>query len=273
MKKVAHFIIYIVIPVCLLDALAIGFLKKIPRPIEPAMPLTFWGSRLVLPSQSKLWSRLEIIPVEKAAAGKTSLRTVGQIIATANPSGNLVGPRSSWVELSPELLRTAGLRAGEHFPGPVGTCYGLTILPAEYAGRVEKGQPVQIQRYGLKKMEVEGNIWQVQGPHYEHDTLDVVFRFSQGQGWFPGTPCETRFPLLNSRAVEIPSTALVHEGVHEYVWQEDPIGQFLPQMVSVVDGTAEKVWVLGLRAGARIVARGGILLKPELQPLLNHERS
>lgn len=256
--------ILILAPSLLLTALVVrGFRREGPPP-EPPSPYTIAGGRVTLSPGSKLPGKLEIVTVGAASDQSVEFRTVGQVIALSNTSGELTGDRIGWVELEPKLTQSVELKldGGE----PAGVAYGLTNLPAEYATRIAAGQTLQIARYGLKRGGVSGVIRKV--VRVEGDGINVVFRFQQAQDWFPGTNCEVSFPLLRGRPVRIPTTSAVHEGIQDYVWRETAPGQFEAQLVSMVDATPDDLAVLGLNPGDRIVARGAILLKPLLAPLL-----
>lgn len=234
-----------------------------PEP-EPPPPYTLRDGRVIFAPDAKILHWLEVVEVGRAAAESAEFRTVGQIIALSNPSGSLTEEGVGWVELDAQLTAAAELKldGGQ----AAGTAYGVTNLAAEYAARVEVGQTIEIARYGLKKSRVPAEIVRVL--HRPGDGADVVFRFEQAQDWFPGTNCEIAFPMLRGRPVRIPTTAPVHEGTQEYVWKQVAPGEFAAQDVSVVDATPDAAAVLGLEPGDRIVARGAILLKPLLKPLL-----
>ena len=256
----------------LLGALAVAFLRPAAVPLEPLPPFSIVGNLLLLDSHSKLMPRLEMMAVGNPAANQSAMRTVGQIIAMANPSGSLNGESISWVELDTSLSQSLGLYLSSRTKDTVGTAYGATLVPKDYAGRINPGQQIEIQRYALHRQGIPGIIWKIRPVQTETGMLNVVFRVEHGQDWFPGTACEVTFPSLRSRAVQIPTTALVHEGIQEYVWVEAGPCRFIPQTVSIVDGSSDEAWVLGLTPGKRIVARGGILLKPELTLLLKQTK-
>ncbi len=230
---------------------------------EPPSPYHLEAGAVVFTPGAPFLSRLEIIEVGAAAQASAELRSVGQIIALSNRSGNLVGDGVGWVELDPRLTASAGLELDGGLPP--GTAYGLTNVSPDYRGRVGIGHRVEVRRYGLRKSSVSAVI--VKLLPREGDGIDVVFRFSHAEDWFPGTNAEISFPLISGRPVKIPTTAPIHEGVREYVWKETAPGRFAPQTVSLIDSTPDEASVLGLAPGDRIVGRGAILLKPLLDEL------
>lgn len=246
-------------------------LSKPAAPPEPPPPFTFADDRVTLAAGSRMLGRLEIVAIGAAARESTEFRTVGQILALSNTSGNLVGNPTAWVELDPRLTKSVGLDLADARAGAAGTAYGLTALAEEYAPRVQTGQAVEIMRYGLRKPGSAGVIVKIL-PGKTSDQVDVVFRLTRAQDWFPGTNCEVVFPVLRGHPVRVPTTAPVHVGTREYVWKVVGPGQFAAQSVSLVDATADFVSVLGLVPGDRIVARGAILLKPLLKPLLARKK-
>lgn len=252
-------------------AIAIVVLSRVwrstPESLEPPPPFSLTDHHLRLAPGSKFSARLQIEQLSKAAGENMALRSVGQIIALSNTSGNLTGNPVSWVELDPKLSRSVGLRFVEIPAVQPGVAFGLTALAEEYFGRLHDGDPIAISRYGLRKSSIPGSIYRVI-PREQGDRVDIVFRFAQAQDWFPGTNCEVVFPHLAGRPVRIPTTAPIHIGAREYVWKVTGPGEFAAQSVSVVDSTPDDLSVLGLSPGDRIVTRGAILLKPLLEPLL-----
>lgn len=248
--------------------LAILFGRRKAPPPEPPAPFTVAAGVVMLPENSKFLARLEIVQAAAEAREQAAVRTVGQIIALSNASGALTGEEIGWVELDPGLSQAAGLRLSEIKAERSGIAFGMTSLPAEYAGKVHPGERIEISRYGLRGGNVAGAVYSVSPGAPAADSVDVVFRFSKAADWFPGTNCEIVFPVLTGRPVTIPTTAPVHEGAREYVWREAGAGRFEPRRVSVLEATPEQASVLGLSPGDRIVGRGAILLKPLLRPAL-----
>lgn len=261
----------LLVPAAVVVAIAVRVLRTPVPPLEPPPPYALADGRVTFVADAKMLSRLEIVEIAKAAQESTEFRSVGQIVALSNTSGNLVGNPVGWVELDPKLTASLGLKLPESAGESAGVAYGLTSLAAEYAERVEPGQRLKIMRYGLRASDIFGDVVKVI-PRQGGDSVDVVFRLSRAQDWFPGTNCEVVFPVLRGRPVRIPTTAPVHIGTQEYVWKEEAPGRFVPQNVSLVDATADDASVLGLKPGDRIVARGAILLKPLLEPLLAQKR-
>lgn len=248
-------------------ALGLRLLRAPAPPPEPPPPYSLADGRVRFAAGSKLLGRLEVVAVGRAAQQSAEFRAVGQVIALSNASGNLTGDRVGWVELDPRLSAALGLSLADGGSERPGVAYGLTTLSDEFAGRVGLGQPVEVRRYGLRKAGVMGTVAKVVD-RGEPGSRDIVFRFGQAQDWFPGTNCEVVFPVLRGRPVSIPTTAPVHEGSREFVWKQTGPGEFAPEHVSLVEATPDDASVLGLEPGDHVVARGAILLKPLLKPLL-----
>jgi cobalt-zinc-cadmium efflux system membrane fusion protein len=69
-------------------------------------------------------------------------------------------------------------------------------------------------------------------------------------------------PTQSHREVRLPAQAVILAGDRHYVFVEDPPGTFTRREIQV--GDEEPSWVqvgAGLRAGERVVTRGGILLE------------
>ena len=251
---------------CVLAAVAVRVFRPAEPPLEPEPPFSFSDGRLVVAAGSKMLSHLEIVTVGKASEESSELRTVGQIIALSNASGNLSDKRVNWAELDPQWSKTVGLVVGPN--DPVGTAYGLTVMAYEYVPRIKVGQPIGIIRYGLKGDSIPGEVSQIVPQPEIVGGADLIFRLTHSEQWFPGATCSVLFFTLKGHPVTIPMTAPIHEGIQEYVWKEEAPGQFTPRPVSIVDEKMDSASVMGLQPGDRIVARGAILLKPLLKSML-----
>ena len=228
---------------------------------------------IVIEQESKFSHRLKLVPVRPAPAEKRNLRTVGQMLALANPSGGLESDQISWVELDPELSRSAGLYLKALKDVAVGYAFGMTLVPLNYEGQIRPSQKVEVARYGLKKTSTHGTVFDVRRTNGEQGQLQVVFELREGQDWYPGTSCEIDFSFIKSRPYQIPPTALLHEGLQEYVIKEMAPGEYAPEEVIVSGETADSVYVLGaLSSESRIVGQGAILLKPLLRQALMEKK-
>jgi|GEM_PF-1776633 len=237
-------------------------------PVDNAPSFLEQGDRIVLKMNSKFVNHLNFIRAKSAASGNLDLRAVGQMIALANPSGALKGSPISWVELSPELSKLVGLRLASISNVTLGTAIGVTSVPIEYLERIKAEQQLQITRYGLKGSKISARVLSVHAQAGELGVLYVLFQIRSGQDWFPGTNCEISFPLLQGHPVEIPTTALLHEGAREYVIKQLSPGILTAAGVSVIQDSDKEVWVMGIQANDILVGSGAILLKPALHTIL-----
>ena len=84
--------------------------------------------------------------------------------------------------------------------------------------------------------------------------------------------CVVTFQNLQNSIVKVATTALLHEGVYEYVLKEIGPYQFIPQVITIGEGTPDEVDVIqGLAPDDKVAMRGAILLKPVLHELLQKE--
>jgi hypothetical protein len=211
--------------------------------------------------------------VQPAPAEATALRSVGQMVALANPSGELTHKSLSWVELDPSVSKALGLGLEGLAKATVGEAFGTTIIPSSYIKQIIPGQKLDILRYGLRKNSTRGFVVSIKAAPKEPDSLLVVFAIKNGENWYPGTNCEIEFPLVKSKPLKISKSALLHEGLQEYVFKwvtKDKLGI---RRVTVVGETESDVFVLDgdLAVGNTIVGEGAILLKPVLHKLLSQK--
>lgn len=226
-------------------------------------PFSVQGNQIKIDMNSKFAKHLEITEVQSAPGDAQALRSVGQMIALANRSGELSGSKISWVELDPKLTKNAGIVLNEKASTSIGVAFGVATLPVHYLSQIHEGEQVQISRYGLRKVATTGEIISVKQHSAEAELVQIVFRIKQGQEWYPGTNCEIEFPLVKSHPVRISKNSLLNEGLREFVYKEVSPGQFVAKHVAVVGETANEVYVLGdISSGDRLIGRGAILLKP-----------
>ncbi len=243
-------------------------------PVDPESVFSLKGNIINLDLSSPMLKYLEISPVPPSNSQTQDLRVVGQIIALANDSDQLVGSRISWVELDEDLSNSLGFHFDSHMKAQVGDAYGVVTLPDEYLSQIKAFESVQISRYGLLASKTSATVISIQQPKVNGMTvsgapIQVVFKIQNGQDWYPGANCVVDFPMLGSKPLLVPSTALLHEGRQEYLLQEVAKGQYFPRPVYVLDTQGDSVLVIGkITPGENIVSRGSILLKPILHRLL-----
>jgi hypothetical protein len=239
---------------------------------EPGVSYRAETGRISVSGASPFLKHLELIHTDSQENEDAVLKGVGQMIALANSPGDLGESGLSWVELDPDLSARLGLGLKSRQSARVGTAIGLTSVPSEYAGQIHAGQEVDISRYGLSKTEVRGVVAQVRNSNSESSFTEVIFQLAHGQDWYPGTSCEVRFPLFHVRTVNIPTTAILHEGTQEFVLREVGRNEFMSAVVSIVDETPDRAHVIGLNPGDTVIGSGAILLKPILHELLSAQR-
>jgi hypothetical protein len=262
--------------------LALGFAsfgcgRHEETPVDPESVFTLKGNIIGIDLSSPMMKYLEISPIPASSSQTQDLRVVGQIIALANDSDQLVGSRISWVELDPDLSKSLGFNFGNHMPARVGDAYGMVTLPDEYLNQIKPFERVEISRYGLLASKTSATVISIQQPKVNGmpvsgAPIQAVFKIQNGQDWYPGANCVVDFPMLGSKPLLVPSTALLHEGRQEYLLQEVAKGQYFPRPVYVLDTQGDSVLVIGkITPGDNIVSRGSILLKPILHRLLKNE--
>ncbi len=239
------------------------------EPVTPA-PYKVEGNLITLREGTPFQKHLEIQKVQTVKNGE-GLGTVGQMIALANPPGDLAHTGIAWTELDPDFSKILKLNLNS-FGASVGTALGVTSLPAEYRGQVKVGETVEVSRYGLKKSSQKGVIVQINALKEKEDSFKVIFKLGQGQDWYPGTNCEVKYPLLFVKPVQVPTTAILHEGLQEYVIKRIAPLQFQMVGIIIVNESSDMAQVVGLKAEDSVVASGAILFKPELHNFIQDRK-
>jgi hypothetical protein len=246
---------------------------------DPESIFTIKDGQINIDTTSPMMKYLELAPVSPSHVGSQNLKAVGQIIALANYSDQLVGSPISWVELDPDLSNSLGFHFNSHTKASVGEAFGVVSLPEEYLHQLKQYESVSILRYGLLESHTSAQVISIQptkvnGIPVEGEPIQVVFKIMNGQDWYPGTNCVVSFPMLGTKPLLVPSTALLHEGQQEYLLQQVGQGEFKPKPVYVLDTLTDTVLVIGkLQPGDIIIGRGSILLKPILHRLLRAQIS
>ena len=230
------------------------------------------NDQIIVAEGSAFLKHLEIMKVTPTPNGEIVFKTVGQIIALANPSGFLARNEVSWVELDSDLTRLAGVQLSSFKKSSIGTAIGVTSVPKEYLGQIHSGELLEISRYGLKKSEVQASVIKTEAQKKEGGVFYVTFEIRKGQDWYPGTNCEVKFPLLHVQSFEVPTTSILHEGIHEFVMKEITPRHYVAVPVFIVSETPTLAQVIGPKRNDSIVASGAILLKPELHQLLHESQ-
>jgi hypothetical protein len=235
------------------------------------------GGILVRPD-SRLLNHLQIMNVKSGVSERSGFRMIGQIVALANPSSierssaedNQAGNGISWVELDPALSKNIGLDLKALDSAKAGEVIGVTALPMAYAKKVSGGQKVKIAHYGLYHETETGTIIAVRlTKSWWGDSVPVIFRLDNAQEWLPGANCEVTFPLISSQSMSIPTTALLHEGLYDYVLKAEAPNRFVPTRVTVEEESPDRVEILtGMSRQDKIVGRGAILLKPYIHQMM-----
>lgn len=246
-----------------------GACGRADKAYDPGQAISVQSGQIVVDPASPFLKHLEAGPVAAAGAQGDSFKVVGQIIALANSSDALSGSTVQWAELDPDLSRELGLHLDNAGSVPVGKAYGLVELPVEYRRQVARGDSVAISRYGLRKYETLGRVASVLPAPDGEAWMRVLLDIPAGGEWYPGNNCEVAFPLLRSRPVSVPTTALLHEGSQEFLLEETAAGHFKPLGIVILDTLGQSALVSGpVVPGMRIVSRGAILLKPFLHAIL-----
>lgn len=224
-------------------------------------PISIKDGAVQIQPGSKFMEQINVVTVSPAPGGERKLRAVGQMVAMANPSGDLVKEEVSWVLLDADLAKSLALPLAK--AAPVGLSFGVTSLPTGYRNEIHPGERVEIYRYGLKQGSTAGTIVAIRKGTGESSQDLVIFSVLHGLDWYPGTNCEVEFPLVHRQAVAISPLSMLHEGLREFVLKETAPGRFRPEEITVVNETKDQVYALGdLAPGERVVERGAILVKP-----------
>ncbi len=247
--------------------------------LVPGQEVSIERDRIVVRAGSRLLNHLEIAELGAGGFRRSGFKMVGQIIALANPavecsrSSGEAGCSVTWVELDKDLSREIGLNLDRLASSKVGDVIGLTTLPLSYATKVGPGQQVEVSHYGLNHGSESATILYVRlKTLLWGDGIPVIFRLSNTQEWLPGTNCEVTFPFIRSQSKTIPTTALLHEGLYDYILRETAPNEFVPSRVTIEDESSESADVItNLSSGDKIVKRGAILLKPYIHQMLEKE--
>ena len=153
---------------------------------------------------SPMLKYLEIASIAPSRAQTQDLRVVGQIIALANYSDQLVGSKISWVELDPDLSKSLGFHFDKNMKAQVGDAYGVVSLPEEYLPQLKAYERVDISRYGLLASKTRATVISIQQAKFQGlpitgQPIQVVIKIQNGQDWYPGTNCVVFFPMLGSQ--------------------------------------------------------------------------
>lgn len=242
-------------------------------PENHALPYEVKDGQILIQANSAFAGKFKVAPVQLVAGAK-KLKSIGQVIALANHSPSLsAGDQLSWVELDPHLSTQVGLKLNQIAKPSIGIAVGMSWVPSSYLGKLKEGQKITVFRYGLQKTSVSGSILSLGKPSFSEEEgvarFVVLFRLDSGQTWYPGTNCQIEFPIPGSTTAQVPSTAILHEGVQEYVMREVTPGKYEPQTISIVSENAGSAEILSqLQENDRVIETGAILLKPVLPELL-----
>lgn len=215
---------------------------------------------------SKFMEQLHIISLSGSRGEEQKLKTVGQIVAMANLSGNLARNGISWVTLDPAVIRTSGLSLSES--ARAGISYGITTVNSNYINEIHRGEQVIINRYGVKHNSVTGNVVSIRKTDGSENENCVIFVINHENDLYPGTNCQVEFPLVRRQSVALSPLSMVHEGLNEYVLKEISPGKYKPVKITVVSESTNKIYAIGDLSGHdRVIERGAILLKPVVHQL------
>ncbi|MEY4066536.1 MAG: hypothetical protein RIR26_2744 [Pseudomonadota bacterium] len=130
------------------------------------------------------------------------------------------------------------------------------------------GQPVEIQLTGDEQSVHPGQVTLLY-PSVNEGAGTVNVRVSPNQfvrQLRPGVYADVRFPIELGTWLAIPQSALLHSGMHKYVFVDRGGGVLEPVEISIGKSTPEMVEVTsGLKAGDRVVSSGTFLLSSEAQ--------
>jgi hypothetical protein len=236
----------------------------------PLFPVEIQQNEIHVQTTSPFLHYLEIHVVEEEKLKGHRLLEVGQIVAHFNPGSGPVR-NSSWVELDVELSKRLGLDFKARGL-PHGSAVGLVMITQEHAVHLKQGSEARVVRYGLTTQPISGQILQIRELP-QTDLAEVLFVIPKGQEFLPGSACEVEFPVVQINPVSLPSTSLIHVNSEEYVLKEIAAGVFVPKHVSILEEEDGQVTVAGgINPGDRVITRGAILLKPQIQTIFQKEK-
>jgi len=245
--------------------------QAFPETKDEFNPVTIQGNRITIDSKSPFTSHLSVITASESNVD-AKLRSVGQIIALSDASGNPDQKGTSWIELEDSLTKAMKLNLPK--AAKTGVAFGAVRIPILYDGKLKVGSPLTVRRYGLTKKGTSARVYRIQESFTDKETVDVIFEMTDALDWAPGTACQIEFPGLAAQAVRIPSEALIHEGSEEYVLAEVAPWQFAVRAVAVGEENAKEVTLLsGLKKGEKIIGHGAILLSPYLRQWLKDKKA
>ena len=247
--------------------LGLGFLlSACSHPVtESPPPIQVKLDRIMIDPTSRFMQHLEILPLGSYEARQVQFQSVGKMIALSSASNELTGSKTTWAELDPSVTQTAQIKLK---PEAEGIAYGVTSVSAELAKQTRIGQILHLKHYHVTESGWSAAIVKLVTTN-DSATVDVVFRVNNGHDLYPGTTCEVIFPLLQAKAIKVPATSLIHQGLDEYVWQEVATGEFVPRKVTPVEGSPDEVILSsGISEKTKIIGRGAILLKPQIKLIL-----
>src|SRR5581483_9346604 len=100
-------------------------------------PIKISGASVKVQADSKFMEQIQIASVGRAPGGEHKLRTVGQMIAMANSSGELTKNAASWVTLDQSIVKSLQIHLSED--AAIGSAYGVTTIPSSYRGEIHAG--------------------------------------------------------------------------------------------------------------------------------------
>lgn len=264
----------IIFPVCLFLVFCVfiySFSRSQVNSAELSSEVSIQDKKIVFTPESKLFKKLEIVSVKAENNQETGLKAMGQIIALVNKPTIPGEDKIDCVELDPSFCKRINLKSrGLHLG--IGDAFGVVSIPVSYSKEVHEGDKLLVSRYGVSvesKIEAEVSFLVTSE---SANQAQVIFQLEKGQTWLPGMNCVVTFQNLQNSIVKVATTALLHEGAYEYVLKETGPYQFIPQVITIGEGTPDEVDVIqGLAPDDKVAMRGAILLKPVLHELLQKE--
>jgi RND family efflux transporter MFP subunit len=150
----------------------------------------------------------------------------------------------------------------------LGTVWVVADLFEADASNIREGAEAQVTSPSIPDLLIEGRVEMVSSMvDPERHTVPIRVRLSNADGALrPNVFARVRFGVTHGAgAVEVPASALVTDGEHQYVYVQSKPGTFTRQ--EVVAGSAHdgRVPVVrGLQAGDTVVVEGAILLDNQI---------
>ncbi|TGN11625.1 hypothetical protein [Leptospira ilyithenensis] len=262
LKKYIQVILFFVLTVVCLFFRGILFSDDPEPSLEPSFSIR--GNRVYFSENSEFLKNTRTDIAVSAEKSKQVLKAIGQIVLVLEKSGALIGEKINLLHLDPDRSKKYDL---DHVKGVPGNAFGLVEMDSELIKEIRKGQPLILSLYGLRKDVATATVYKIFSKGNGRQSSVIIFKIENGKGWYPGANCEITFPNILSVFTYIPSRAVIHHELRDYVFIEENQGIYQSRNIHVLEETPSHFKVSGVFPGERILTGGAILLKPVLREI------